>query len=150
SQYRELEAFAAFASDLDAASKAQLERGARLYEVLKQPQFAPVPVEEQVVTVYLGSNGHFDSVPVEDVRRFNEEFLDRVRRKHEGIFAEVRDTGQWTDENAERLVAAVDDFKKGFTSTSGVSVMNEAEVEAMDAEKVGHETVKVNKPAPKK
>ncbi|MGH3517432.1 MAG: F0F1 ATP synthase subunit alpha, partial [Haloechinothrix sp.] len=150
SQYRELEAFAAFASDLDAASKAQLERGARLYEVLKQPQFAPVPVEEQVATVYLGTNGHFDSVPVEDVRRFNGEFLDHARRKHEGIFAEVRDTGQWTDENAERLVGAVDDFKKGFTSTSGVSVMNEAEVEAMEAEKVGQETVKVHKPAPKK
>src|SRR5213595_1114056 len=69
SQYRELEAFAAFASDLDDASKAQLERGARLYEVLKQPQYSPIPVEEQVLTVYLGTNGHYDSVPTEDVRR---------------------------------------------------------------------------------
>src|SRR6266545_2778491 len=67
SQYRELEAFAAFASDLDDASKAQLERGARLYEVLKQPQYSPIPVEEQVATVFLGTNGHFDSVPTEDV-----------------------------------------------------------------------------------
>jgi F-type H+-transporting ATPase subunit alpha len=150
SQYRELEAFAAFASDLDAASKAQLERGARLYEVLKQPQYAPVPVEEQVVTVYLGTNGHFDSVPTEDVRRFNTEFIDHVRRQHDGILAEVRDTGQWTDENADRVVNAVDEFKKGFTATSGVSVVNEPEAEAMEAEKVGQETVKVNKPAPKK
>ena len=79
SQYRELEAFAAFASDLDAASKAQLERGARLVELLKQPQYPPMPVEEQVVSIFLGTQGHLDSVPVEDVRRFEAEFLEHVR-----------------------------------------------------------------------
>ncbi|MDV6011786.1 F0F1 ATP synthase subunit alpha [Haloechinothrix sp. LS1_15] len=150
SQYRELEAFAAFASDLDAASKAQLDRGERLYEVLKQPQYSPIPVEEQVVTVYLGTNGHYDSVPTDDVRRFNREFLDHVRRKHEGILAEVRDTGEWTGENAKRLDDAVDEFKKQFTASDGSSVVPQREADAMEAEKVGQETVKVAKPAPKK
>ncbi|GAA5121630.1 F0F1 ATP synthase subunit alpha [Haloechinothrix salitolerans] len=149
SQYRELEAFAAFASDLDDASKSQLERGARLYEVLKQREFQPIPVEEQVLTVFLGTDGHFDTVPVDDVRRFNSEFIDHVRHKHEGILAEVRDTGKWSDDNAKRVVEAVNDFKKGFLTSEGKPLV-EAEAEAMDAEKVGQETVKVNKPAPKK
>ncbi|WP_034274227.1 F0F1 ATP synthase subunit alpha [Haloechinothrix halophila] len=149
SQYRELEAFAAFASDLDEASKSQLDRGARLYEVLKQREFQPLPVEEQVLTVFLGTDGHFDTVPVDDVRRFNSEFIDHVRHKHEGILTEIRDTGQWNDDNAKRVVEAVNDFKKGFLTAEGKPLV-EAEAEAMDAEKVGQETVKVNKPAPKK
>ncbi|MEV4055479.1 F0F1 ATP synthase subunit alpha [Amycolatopsis sp. NPDC049688] len=149
SQYRELEAFAAFASDLDDASKAQLERGARLYEVLKQPQYSPIPVEEQVCTVWLGTNGHYDSVPVEDVRRFNLEFLDSARRKHTDVLGAIRDSGKFEDETADKLVAAVNEFKKEFTTSEGKSLV-EADADAMDADKVGHETVKVNKPAPKK
>ncbi|WP_410567847.1 F0F1 ATP synthase subunit alpha [Amycolatopsis sp. cmx-4-61] len=149
SQYRELEAFAAFASDLDDASKAQLERGARLYEVLKQPQYSPIPVEEQVCTVWLGTNGHYDSVPTEDVRRFNQEFLDSARRKHDDILGAIRDSGKFEDETADKLVAAVNEFKKEFTTSEGKSLV-EADADAMDADKVGHETVKVNKPAPKK
>ncbi|RSM49501.1 F0F1 ATP synthase subunit alpha [Amycolatopsis balhimycina DSM 5908] len=149
SQYRELEAFAAFASDLDDASKAQLERGARLYEVLKQPQYSPIPVEEQVCTVWLGTNGHYDSVPTEDVRRFNHEFLDSARRKHDDVLGAIRDTGKFEDETADKLVAAVNEFKKEFTTSEGKSLA-EADADAMDADKVGHETVKVNKPAPKK
>ena len=85
SQYRELEAFAAFASDLDPTSKAQLERGARLVELLKQPQYSPLSVEEQVVAIFLGTKGHLDSVPVEDVQRFETEFLEHVKaspRRH--------------------------------------------------------------------
>ncbi|QRP47462.1 F0F1 ATP synthase subunit alpha [Amycolatopsis sp. FDAARGOS 1241] len=148
SQYRELEAFAAFASDLDDASKAQLERGARLYEVLKQPQYSPIPVEEQVVTVYLGTNGHYDSVPTEDVRRFNQEFLDSARRKHGEVLGKIRDTGKFEDETADALVAAVNEFKKEFTTSEGKPL--ESNADAMDADKVGQETVKVNKPAPKK
>jgi F-type H+-transporting ATPase subunit alpha len=148
SQYRELEAFAAFASDLDDASKRQLERGARLYEVLKQREYSPIPVEEQVVTVYLGTNGHFDDVPVEDVRRFNAELVEHVRHKHDGILAEIRDTGKWTDENAARLVEVTKEFKKGFVTSEGTPLV-EAEAEAMDEDKVGQETVKVAKPAPK-
>jgi len=148
SQYEELKSFAAFASDLDAASRAQLDRGARLYELLKQPQYSPVPVEQQVVTVYLGTNGHYDEVPVEDVARFNRELLENLRHKHEGILAEIRDTGKWTDDLAERAVNATKEFKKGFTTSEG-KTLNEEEAEAMSAEEVGQETVKVNRPAPK-
>jgi F-type H+-transporting ATPase subunit alpha len=149
SQYRELESFAAFASDLDDASKAQLERGARLYEVLKQPQYSPIPVEEQVATVFLGTNGHYDSVPTEDVRRFNHEFLDSARRKHPEILGAVRDTGKFAPETRESLVDAVNEFKKEFTTSEGKNLA-EADAAAMDADQVGQETVKVNKPAPKK
>ncbi|MFJ1760908.1 F0F1 ATP synthase subunit alpha [Amycolatopsis sp. NPDC088138] len=149
SQYRELEAFAAFASDLDDASKAQLERGARLYEVLKQPQYSPIPVEEQVCTVWLGTNGHYDSVPTEDVRRFNHEFLDSARRKHDDVLGAIRDSGKFEDATADKLVAAVNEFKKEFTTSEGKSLV-ESDADAMDSDKVGQETVKVNKPAPKK
>ncbi|ANN15540.1 F0F1 ATP synthase subunit alpha [Amycolatopsis orientalis] len=148
SQYRELEAFAAFASDLDDASKAQLERGARLYEVLKQPQYSPIPVEEQVVTVYLGTNGHFDTVPTEDVRRFRDEFVDSARRKHGELLKDIRESGKFSKETASGLVDAVNEFKKEFTTSEGKSLVEVSD--AMDAEKVGQETVKVNKPAPKK
>ncbi|UOZ07442.1 F0F1 ATP synthase subunit alpha [Amycolatopsis sp. WQ 127309] len=149
SQYRELEAFAAFASDLDDASKAQLERGARLYEVLKQSQYSPIPVEEQVCTVWLGTNGHYDSVPTEDVRRFNHEFLDSARRKHDDVLGAIRDSGKFEDATAEKLVAAVNEFKKEFTTADGNALVG-VDADAMDADKVGQETVKVNKPAPKK
>ncbi|MDT7804013.1 MAG: F-type H+/Na+-transporting ATPase subunit alpha [Actinomycetota bacterium] len=149
SQYRELEAFAAFASDLDDASKAQLERGARLYEVLKQPQYSPIPVEEQVLTVYLGTNGHYDSVPTEDVRRFNHEFIDSARRKHSDLVKEIRESGKFSPEAREGVVEAVNEFKKEFTTSEGKSLV-EADADAMDSDKVGQETVKVNKPAPKK
>ena len=147
SQYEELKAFAAFASDLDPTSRAQLDRGARLYELLKQPQYSPIPVEQQVIIVYSGTNGLFDEVPIEDVARFNKEFLENLRHKHEGILAEIRDTGQWTDELAERVTDAVNEFKKGFTTSEGKPLL-EAEAEAMAADEVGQETVKVNRPAP--
>ena len=90
SQYRELEAFAAFASDLDENSRKQLDRGARLVELLKQPQHQPMPVEEQVVSIFLGTKGHLDSVPVQDVRRFETEFLDHMRAAHDEILKEIR------------------------------------------------------------
>jgi F-type H+-transporting ATPase subunit alpha len=148
SQYEELKSFAAFASDLDATSRAQLDRGGRLYELLKQPQYSPVPIEQQVITVYLGTNGAYDEVPTEDVARFNKELQENLRHKHEGILAEIRDTGKWNDDLAERVVNATDEFKKGFTTSEG-KPLREAEAEAMDAGEVGQETVKVNRPAPK-
>ncbi len=148
SQYEELKSFAAFASDLDATSRAQLDRGGRLYELLKQPQYSPVPIEQQVVTVYLGTNGAYDEVPIEDVARFNRELQENLRHKHEGVLAEIRDTGQWNDDIAERVTNAVNEFKKGFTTSEG-KPLQEAEAEAMDAGEVGQETVKVNRPAPK-
>ena len=119
SQYRELESFAAFASDLDATSKAQLERGARLVELLKQPQNQPVPVEEQVVAIFLGTGGHLDSVPVEDVRRFETEFLDHVRASEESILSEIRESQKLTEETENKLTKAIKEFKKGFGATGG-------------------------------
>ncbi|MGQ0572954.1 MAG: F0F1 ATP synthase subunit alpha [Pseudonocardia sp.] len=151
SQYRELEAFAAFGSDLDDASARALGRGERLVELLKQSQYAPVPVQEEVVSIWLGTTGKLDSVPVADVRRFESEALDHIRRNHEGVLAEIRDTGKLTDENTERLVGIVDEFKKGFTATDGSSVVpKERAAEALDEDEVDRESVKVNKPAPKK
>jgi F-type H+-transporting ATPase subunit alpha len=148
SQYRELEAFAAFASDLDATSKAQLERGARLVELLKQPQYQPMPVEEQVVSIFLGTGGHLDSVPVEDVRRFETELLDHMRASEEKILATIRDTQKLTDETADALTEVINHFKKGFAATGGGSVVPDEHVEAMDVEALEMESVKVKKPPP--
>jgi len=150
SQYRELESFAAFASDLDATSKAQLERGARLVELLKQPQYHPLAVEEQVVSIFLGTGGHLDSVPVEDVGRFEAEFLDHVRASEEGILKEIRESQKLSDEASDKLVEAINQFKKGFAGTGGISVVPDEHVEALDEEDLGKESVKVRKPAPKK
>ncbi|WP_433408008.1 F0F1 ATP synthase subunit alpha [Saccharomonospora azurea] len=147
SQYEELKAFAAFASDLDAASKAQLDRGARLYELLKQPQYSPVPVEQQVLTVFLGTKGHYDDVPIEDTARFNSELLEHIRHKHDDILASIRDTGKWSDELAERVVSVTAEFKKGFTTSEGKSLVGDETVDPMDADKVGQESVKVHRPA---
>ena len=150
SQFRELEAFAAFASDLDATSKAQLDRGARLVELLKQPQYQPMPVEEQVVSIFLGTGGHLDSVPVEDVRRFETELLDHMRASEEKILAGIRDTQKLSDEAVEELEKVINNFKKGFAATGGGSVVPDEHVEAMDEADLEKESVKVKKPAPEK
>ena len=140
-QYRELEAFAAFGSDLDKASKAQLERGARLVELLKQPQYSPFPVEHQVVSIWAGTNGHLDDVPVADIRRFESEFLDYVGRSGAGIFEAIVNTGKLEDDTIGQLERAVTEFKKQFTTGEGKSLVNEAPEEAMDAEDRGQETI---------
>ncbi|HEX4257600.1 MAG TPA: F0F1 ATP synthase subunit alpha, partial [Streptosporangiaceae bacterium] len=151
SQYRELEAFAAFGSDLDAASAAALGRGSRLVELLKQGQYAPVPVEEQVVSIFLGTQGHLDSVPVADIGRFEKDFLEHVRRNESGILGEIRDSGKLSDETSAHLVDVVAEFKKQFTASDGSSVVpKEQQADAMDSEDVDRESVKVNKPAPAK
>ena len=150
SQYRELEAFAAFASDLDATSKAQLERGARLVELLKQPQYAPLPVEEQVVSIFLGTEGHLDSVPVEDVGRFESELLDHIRASENDLLTGIRETKKLSDEANEKLVAVINQFKKGFAATDGSSVVPDAHVDALDEDKLGKEAVQVHKAAPAK
>src|SRR4051812_2473617 len=150
SQYRELESFAAFASDLDATSKAQLERGARLVELLKQPQHQPLPAEAQVVSIFLGTQGHLDSVPVEDVSRFEAEFLDHIRASEEGILKEIRESGKLGDEASEKLEKAINQFKKGFAATDGSSVVPDEHVDALAEEDLEKESVKVRKPAPKK
>jgi F-type H+/Na+-transporting ATPase subunit alpha len=148
SQYRELESFAAFASDLDATSKAQLERGARLVELLKQPQNQPAPVEEQVVAIFLGTGGHLDSVPVGDIRRFETEFLDHIRASEEGILSEIRESQKLGEETENKLTEAIKEFKKGFAATGGGSVVPDEHVDALDEGEVAKEAVQVHKPAP--
>src|SRR5687767_4764782 len=106
-QYRAMEAFAMFASDLDAASKAQLARGQRLMEVFKQGQYTPFPVEQQVVSLWLGTTGKLDVVPVSDVRRFESEFLDFVARGDNGIFDEIRTSRALGDDAVQNLEKAV-------------------------------------------
>ncbi len=150
SQFRELEAFSAFASDLDAASRAQLDRGTRLVEILKQPQYSPMSAEEQVVVIYAGTRGHLDAVPVGDVRRFEAELLDHVRHHEEGLLKEIRDTKDLSDDAEERLANAIKAVLEQFTTSDGKSVVNEAGADALDADEVEHESVKVRRAAPAK
>ena len=148
SQFRELESFAAFASDLDATSKAQLDRGERLVELLKQPQYQPSPVEEQVVSIFLGTDGHLDSVPAEDVHRFETEFLDHIRGAKDGILSDIKKSQKLSEETEKKLVDAINEFKKGFAATGGGSVVRDEHVEALDEDEVAKEAVQVHKPAP--
>jgi F-type H+-transporting ATPase subunit alpha len=146
-QYRELEAFSAFASDLDKASKAQLDRGQRLVELLKQPQYAPFAVERQVVSIWAGTNGHLDLVPVNDVRRFEDELLEFVGRSYQGIYDAITQTGKLDDSTVEQLVKAIDEFKRQFRTFEGKPLLNEAPVEAMNATAEGQEKITAYKPA---
>ena len=127
SQYRDLEAFASFASDLDPASRAQLDRGARLVELLKQPQYSPLAVERQVVVVWAGTSGFLDDVPVEDVARFEEEFLDSVQRNHKGIYDAIRETGELSDDTTTALKDAIDEFRRGFEVRGGEALVKDEE-----------------------
>jgi F-type H+/Na+-transporting ATPase subunit alpha len=143
SQYRDLEAFASFASDLDAASRAQLDRGSRLVELLKQPQYSPLPVERQVVSVWIGTTGQLDDVPLEDVRRFEAEFLDFVQRAHPGIYDAIRETGELSDDTVVALKDAVEDFRNGFETSAGeLLVPPEEQAEPAAESDVQQETVK--------
>ncbi|GLB66812.1 MULTISPECIES: F0F1 ATP synthase subunit alpha [Arthrobacter] len=112
-QYRDMQAFAMFASDLDAASKQQLERGARLTELLKQGQYSPFPVEEQVVSIWAGTKGFLDDVPVEDVNRFESEFLEHLRHRSQALTT-IAQTNVLEDSTVEELTAQITEFKKGF------------------------------------
>ncbi|OLM10164.1 ATP synthase alpha chain [Pseudonocardia sp. Ae505_Ps2] len=147
SQYRELEAFAAFGSDLDAASAAALGRGERLVELLKQAQYAPVSVQDQVVSIWLGTSGKLDSVPVADVQRFEAEFREYSRRHASGALNEITDTGKLSDDAVETLTKAVDEFKRNeFTASDGSSVVPKEKAEkALDEDDIEQETVTVKK-----
>lgn len=114
-QYRAMEAFAMFASDLDDASKAQLTRGARLTELLRQPQYTPYAVEDQVVSIWAGTNGYLDDVEVSDVLRFEIEFLDHLRRST-SVLQDIAASGKLEDETVNALKTAIADFKAGFRS----------------------------------
>jgi F-type H+-transporting ATPase subunit alpha len=151
-QYRDLEAFAAFASDLDDASKAQLARGERIVELLKQPQYAPFPVEHQVVSIWSGTSGELDEVPVRDVRRFEREFLDYLLAGHRGILETIRETGQFDDDTAAALKSAVSAFKDGFVTHDGTLLRGgeEAAEGPMSRSDVAQESIARHVPSPEK
>lgn len=115
-QYREMAAFAQFGSDLDAATQKLLNRGARLTELLKQPQFSPLKVEEQVVSIYAGTNGYLDDLEVSDVGRFEEELLRLMRDEHEELLSTIREEKAISDESGEKLKSALDSFASSFAS----------------------------------
>ncbi|MBU4337631.1 MAG: F0F1 ATP synthase subunit alpha, partial [Actinobacteria bacterium] len=117
-QYRSLEAFAMFASDLDAASRAQLTRGARLMELLKQGQYSPYPVADQVASIWAGTKGKLDDVPLQDVRRFETEMLDHLRR-HTEVLTTITSTGKLESATEDALTAAIDVFRAGFLTFEG-------------------------------
>ncbi|WP_024355449.1 F0F1 ATP synthase subunit alpha [Leucobacter chironomi] len=141
-QYRALEAFAMFASDLDAASRKQLERGARLTELLKQPQYTPYPVEEQTVSIWAGTKGFLDEVPVEDILRFEREFLDYLGRNSEALNT-LRSTNVLDDDTVAEITAQIEKFKSEFRTSSGKS-LNE-QFGALDEAEIKQEQLVVKK-----
>jgi F-type H+/Na+-transporting ATPase subunit alpha len=118
-QFRDLEAFATFGSELDKVSAAQLERGYRLTELLKQPQNAPMPVEEQVLVIFAGTKGYLDDIPTRDVRRFESELLDFLRSRHSDLLSHVRDNKDLPAE--DKIVSAIEAFKAVFQPTEQAS-----------------------------
>ncbi|GAA4634861.1 F0F1 ATP synthase subunit alpha [Actinoallomurus vinaceus] len=141
SQFRDLEAFAAFASDLDAASRAQLDRGARLVELLKQPQNNPFPMEQQVISIWAGTSGELDDVPIEDIRRFEDELLDHVKRNQSGLLDNIRESGKFDDDAIATLKDTIAEFKKGFETTHHGLLLQEQPVEAIEEGDVEQEKI---------
>ncbi|MEY4337833.1 MAG: hypothetical protein RL680_728 [Actinomycetota bacterium] len=132
-QFRELEAFAAFGSDLDAASKAQLERGARMVELLKQGQYSPYSLERQIVSIYAGTSGALDDVAVADIRRFESELLDYIARERKAIFDVIAETKLLEDDTVASIIEAIATFKTRFVPTVA-AVVKDAPVEALTGE----------------
>ena len=141
-QFRELEAFAAFGSDLDKASKASLERGVRLVELLKQPQYQPMPVEKQVVSIWTGTTGRLDDVPVEEVSRFETEFLDYVGSNNSASFDVIRETKQLGDDTIADLDKALQTFKSQFTTAAGEPLVKDVPVEALEEQEIDPTEIK--------
>ncbi len=139
-QYRDMQAFAMFASDLDPTSRRQLERGSRLVELLRQGQYAPYPVEDQVISVWSGINGHFDDVPVDDILRFEQEFLEYLRHNAK-VLQNIAESKVFKDEAQEATVAALTEFKKVFKTSEGKLLVGREEHEAMEEDEIGQETI---------
>ncbi len=150
SAYRELEAFAAFGSDLDAASRRSLDRGSRLVELLKQGQYSPYPVEEQVASLWAGTRGHLDRVPVQDIRRFEADFLQYLRHVQDGPLEKIRAEKVLSDAIEEALLAAFNTVAQGFTTSEGVLLGRETPAKPMDESAVDQEKVQVRRAAPVK
>jgi F-type H+-transporting ATPase subunit alpha len=141
-QFRAMEAFAMFASDLDPASRQQLARGERLMELLKQGQYAPFAMEEQVVSMWLGTSGRLDDVPTSDVRRFESELHDYLRREHGGIMEGIRESGKFDDDTDSALSDAYDAFLKQFETSDGQTIKpGHEEPEALGDEDVEQEQI---------
>jgi F-type H+-transporting ATPase subunit alpha len=142
-QFRALEAFAMFASDLDPASRAQLARGSRLVELLKQRQYTPYPMEEQVISIFAGTSGLIDDLPVEDVRRFESELLEHLRREG-NILATIRETREFGEDTEKSVRSAIEEFKRNFvgggSSSPSVAPGHES-AEPMDPEDVDQERI---------
>ena len=113
-QYREMAAFAQFGSDLDATTQRLLNRGARLTELLKQPQFSPLKMEEQVCVIYAGVNGYLDPIPVERVRAFEEGLLGTLRTRHGDVLNDIRDARDLSDATTAKLKGVVDAYARAF------------------------------------
>ena len=143
-QFRDLEAFAAFASDLDDASKAQLARGQRMVELLKQPQYSPYSVEDQVVSIWSGTSGELDEVPVEDVRRFEAEFLAWLKSSKSEILTSIASTQKLGDDVVELLKGSIEDFKDSFEKADGQLLRGDVPVAPLDRAQVGQEKITKN------
>ncbi|HLL67251.1 MAG TPA: F0F1 ATP synthase subunit alpha [Micromonosporaceae bacterium] len=133
-QYRELESFAAFASDLDRASRNQLEKGARLVELLKQPQYSPFSVEQEVVTIWAGTTGQLDDIPVSDVRRFEADFLEYLQQHRAELLTNIAETKDLSDDTVNGLTDAVKEFKQRFLAGDTATRVNEPAAEALEGE----------------
>jgi F-type H+-transporting ATPase subunit alpha len=149
-QFREMEAFAMFASDLDAASRAQLERGARMVELLKQPQASPIPVEQQVAIIWAGTSGELDQVPTEEVRRFESEFVDYLRREQSGLLDGIRESGKLGDDTRSALEDAMKSFKEQFRTKEGSGIQpgtneDDENIESLEEDDVNQEQIKRQK-----
>jgi F-type H+-transporting ATPase subunit alpha len=115
-QYRELEAFAQLGTDLDKATQAQLDPGVRLVEILKQPQYQPMPVEEQIAIIYAGTRGHLDDIPVAKVRAFERDFLEHMRANKSDVLKKIAEVKDLPKDVDEALAAAITDFKRTWRS----------------------------------
>ena len=142
-QFRAMEAFAMFASDLDAASRQQLDRGQRLMALLKQPAFSPYPVEEMAVSLWAGTSGKLDNVPTDDVLRFEHEFLEYLRRSKDGVLSEIRESRDFSDDTEKSLEKAYDDFLNQFETSEGGSIKpgTDPQVDAVTDEELEQEQI---------
>ncbi|GAA4697212.1 F0F1 ATP synthase subunit alpha [Nocardioides nanhaiensis] len=142
-QFRAMEAFAMFASDLDAASRQQLARGQRLMALLRQPAYSPYPVEEMTVSLWLGTTGRLDNVPTDDVLRFEAEFLDFLRRSHEGILSAIRESLKFEDDTDNAVADAYTSFLDQFETSEGGSIKpgHEADAEALEDDELEQEQI---------
>ena len=147
--YRDLQGFAAFASDLDPVSKAQLERGERLVEILKQSESSPQAVEYQMVSIFLAEEGVFDVVPVEDVRRFEADVQEYVQQNTPEVYEQIAGGKAFTDESKEALLAAAKDFTPSFRTTEGHNLGTEAPVDPLAEEEVKKTEVTVSRKSAK-